>query len=100
MKPIDMLRRELHAFCELAQRRGWKLTPGVWREDDTKECCALAAVGVVTGQRNSYDQFMESSQYTPIWKAFDGSPLLPEWEGPYAELGRELRARYANKDPR
>lgn len=95
-KSIDLLRRELTAFCELAIRRGWRIAGCGFTQLETKKCCPLGSVLVITGKpawnrlfASDYDDGFELANQ--FWRGFDG---LVTSVGPYADLGREFRAKY------
>lgn len=90
-KSIDLLRRELHAFCALAIRRGWRIRSGAFTNPETKTCCPLGAIHVVTGKPYSHYLLLDGSAASDFWTAFDGRANPT---GPIADLGREFRAQY------
>jgi len=95
-KSIDLLRRELHAFCELAQRRGWRIEPfGGFVDRTNKRCCPMGAVSVVTGKSRAWDRLTgDNSSPDYFGHGFDGHR---HESGPMVELGREFRAHYCGE---
>jgi hypothetical protein len=98
-KSIDLLRRELHAFCELAQRRGWKIRSGQYVNADNRTCCPLGAARVVTGNVFAHRTILGPGwewHVHEFWHGFDGHNDMP---GQLADLGREFRSVYCKESP-
>jgi hypothetical protein len=95
-KSIDLLRRELHAFCELAEQRGWRITDRRFGDPERKKCCPLGAVGVVIhgtpnrGETTAEELMGSYDRVADFYISFDGY----DRSGPYGALGREFRSYY------
>jgi hypothetical protein len=104
MKPISLIRRELHAFCELAQRRGYRIAhvPGFAKLD--RKCCPLGAVEVTINVQCGDDCWASlgarlmggHENVRAFYRGFDGY-LHCNTTHPLYLLGREFREHY---DPR
>ena len=98
-KPISLLRRELHAFCELAIRRGWRIANDSYGSAANRTCCPLGAVAIGVHGRLSASPGNSliggQDNANEFTAAFDGS-----WSqsGPYADLGREFRKHYCPEE--
>jgi hypothetical protein len=112
-KPIDLLRRELHAFCALAQRRGYRIGyagNNICRGDIV---CPIGAMGVavfgkpetgaVGDAPGAYDvarAVFGTTIIEPFYIGFDNSSDGPHWDGhPLKELGLEFRRHYCGETP-
>jgi hypothetical protein len=98
-KPIDLLRRELHAFCELAIRRGWRIQPDGYGDEKTRTLCPLGAVNIIVKGvvvADSDEALIGNiDEVVAFGYGFDGSP---RHTGPCADLGREFRAFYCPEE--
>lgn len=105
MKTIDQLRIELHAFCELAQRRGYKIGFAKKSLSDNEVVCPIGALNVVLrGVPNPLlrpyyhaDSLFENMMHARAFYAgFDTPENNMGYEGNiYFELGKEFRYHYS-----
>lgn len=97
-KPIDLIRRELHAFCELGLKRGWRLVPGIGYSSRGREFCPLGMARAVVGHHEAPYQLLDGGVEAPyaFGRGFDGQPPVSgELANLYA-LGLEFRRHYVD----
>jgi hypothetical protein len=107
MKSIELVRRELEAFCEHAIRRGWRIGAN-WGLHDllSRTYCPLGAVTIVTDGRATTRQPHHAlvverfdSRCAFEW-GFDGlEELFWTGEGDWYRLGQWFRERYFVGNP-
>lgn len=100
-KTVEQVRDELHAFCDLVRRRGWRVgyCGGGFGSLMRRKCCPVGAARLVL--LGSWTNFRGATVTTALFGGFERAQSF--WRGfdhdggaddPWYRLGLEFRDRY------